>query len=73
MRSFDIRADKLSTTNILLAMRVKDLPYSANLPLSGELKGEIQDAMPLRTSSAAKSSQAAEPSSTLTRQTIRWR
>jgi hypothetical protein len=41
VRSVDICADKLSTSNILLAMRVKDLTYSANLPLSGELKGEI--------------------------------
>jgi hypothetical protein len=41
VRSVDIRADKLSTSNILLAMRVKDLTSSANLPLSGELKGEI--------------------------------
>ena len=41
VRSVDIRADKLSTSNILLAMRVKDPTYSANLPLSGELKGEI--------------------------------
>jgi hypothetical protein len=41
VRSVDIRADKVSTSNILLAMRVKDLTYSADLPISGELKGEI--------------------------------
>jgi hypothetical protein len=41
VRSVDIRADKVSTSNILLAMRVKDLTYSADLPLTGELKGEI--------------------------------
>jgi hypothetical protein len=47
VRSVDIRADKLSTTNILLALRLKDLTYSADLPLSGELKGELgRDGLP---------------------------
>jgi uncharacterized protein DUF3971 len=47
VRSVDIRADKVSTSNILLALRVKDLTYSANLPLSGELKGELgRDGLP---------------------------
>jgi hypothetical protein len=47
VRSIDIHADKVSTSNILLAMRVKDLTYSADLPLSGDLKGEIgRDGMP---------------------------
>src|SRR5712672_2537124 len=47
VRSVDIRADKVSTTNILLALRLKDLTYSADLPLSGELKGELgRDGMP---------------------------
>jgi hypothetical protein len=47
VRSVDIRADKVSTTNILLAMRLKDLTYSADLPLSGELKGELgRDGLP---------------------------
>src|SRR3984957_3118044 len=41
VRSVDIKADKVSTTNILLAMRLKDMNYSANLPISGELKGEL--------------------------------
>src|ERR1700730_11532155 len=41
VRSVDIRANKVSTTNILLALRLKDLTYSANLPLTGELKGEL--------------------------------
>lgn len=41
VRSVDIRADKVPSANILLAMRVKDLTYSADLPLSGELKGEL--------------------------------
>jgi hypothetical protein len=47
VRSVDIRADKLSTTNILLALRMKDLTYSADLLLSGELKGELgRDGLP---------------------------
>ena len=47
VRSVDLRADKVSTANILLAMRVKDLTYSADLPLSGELKGELgRDGLP---------------------------
>src|SRR5581483_4018993 len=47
VRSVDIKADKVSTTNILLALRLKDLTYSANLPLSGELKGELgRDGLP---------------------------
>ncbi len=47
VRSVDIKADKVSTSNILLALRLKDLTYSANLPLSGELKGELgRDGLP---------------------------
>jgi hypothetical protein len=47
VRSVDIRADKVSTSNILLAMRVKDLTYTADLPLTGELKGELgRDGVP---------------------------
>src|SRR6202166_326115 len=47
VRSVDIRADKVSTTNILLALRTKDLTYSADLPLSGDLKGELgRDGLP---------------------------
>jgi hypothetical protein len=47
VRSVDIRADKVSTTNILLALRMKDLTYSADLLLSGELKGELgRDGLP---------------------------
>jgi len=41
VRSVDIRADKVATTNILLALRLKDLTYSADLLLTGELKGEL--------------------------------
>src|SRR4051812_24105274 len=47
VRPIDVRADKVSTTNILLALRMKDLTYSADLPLSGELKGELgRDGLP---------------------------
>lgn len=47
VRSVDIRANKVSTRNILLALRLKDLTYSADLPLSGELKGELgRDGLP---------------------------
>jgi hypothetical protein len=47
VRSVDIRADKVPMSNILLALRLKDLTYSANLPLSGELKGELgRDGLP---------------------------
>ena len=47
VRSVDIRADKVPTANILLALRVKDLTYSADLPLTGELKGELgRDGLP---------------------------
>src|SRR5580692_10340659 len=47
VRSVDIKADKVSTTNILLVLRMKNLNYSANLPLSGELKGELgRDGLP---------------------------
>ena len=47
VRSVDIKADKVSTSNILLALRLKDLTYSADLPLTGELKGELgRDGLP---------------------------
>ncbi|MDE2330704.1 MAG: hypothetical protein KGK16_07980 [Bradyrhizobium sp.] len=47
VRSVDIRANKVSTSNILLALRLKDLTYSADLPLTGELKGELgRDGLP---------------------------
>lgn len=47
VRSIDLRADKVSTRNILLALRMKDLTYSADLPLTGELKGELgRDGLP---------------------------
>src|SRR5216684_4514641 len=47
VRSVDIRANKVSMANILLAMRLKDLTYTADLPLTGELKGELgRDGLP---------------------------
>jgi hypothetical protein len=47
VRSVEIRADKVSTTNILLALRLKDLTYSADLPLTGVLNGELgRDGLP---------------------------
>jgi hypothetical protein len=47
VRSVDIRADKVSAANILLALRMKDLTYSADLLLTGELKGELgRDGLP---------------------------
>ena len=47
VRSVDFKADKVSTKNLLLALRMKDLTYSADIPLTGELKGEIgRDGVP---------------------------
>ncbi|MGA7805626.1 DUF3971 domain-containing protein [Bradyrhizobium sp.] len=47
VRSVDVRINNVSTSNILLALRLKDLTYSADLPLNGELKGEIgRDGVP---------------------------
>jgi len=47
VRSVDLRADKVPTSNILLALRLKDLTYSADLPLTGDLKGELgRDGLP---------------------------
>jgi uncharacterized protein DUF3971 len=47
VRTVDIRAKDVSTSNILLALRLKDLTYNADLPLTGELKGELgRDGLP---------------------------
>ncbi|WP_315720290.1 MULTISPECIES: DUF3971 domain-containing protein [unclassified Bradyrhizobium] len=47
VRTIDIKADKVSTSNILLALRLKDLTYMADLPLTGEIKGELgRDGLP---------------------------
>ena len=47
VRSVEIKADRVPTRNILLALRMKDLTYSADVPLTGELKGELgRDGLP---------------------------
>src|SRR6516225_9676323 len=47
VRSVDLRAHNVPTSNILLALRLKDLTYNADLPLTGELKGELgRDGLP---------------------------
>jgi Protein of unknown function len=47
VRAVDVRAHNVSTSNILLALRLKDLTYNADLPLTGELKGELgRDGLP---------------------------
>ncbi|MGC2084206.1 MAG: hypothetical protein WA702_12735 [Bradyrhizobium sp.] len=47
VRTIDIKANKVSTSNILLALRLKDLTYMADLPMSGEIKGELsRDGLP---------------------------
>lgn len=56
VRPVDLQAAGIPAKNILLALRIKDLTYSADMPLSGELKGEIgRDGLPtyLRGSLAA--------------------
>jgi len=57
-----IKADKLPTANIFLAMRVKDLTYSADLPLSASLRASWA-ATGGRPISAARSSPAPATSS----------
>ena len=47
VRSIDISASKVPTNNLLLAARLKDFTYAADMPLSGEFKGEIgRDGLP---------------------------
>ncbi|WP_430707684.1 DUF3971 domain-containing protein [Nitrobacter hamburgensis] len=47
VRPIDLRAAGIPAKNILLALRIKDLTYTADMPLSGELKGEIgRDGLP---------------------------
>lgn len=47
VRSIDIQAQQVSTETILLAMRSTKSTYSADLPLTGELKGELgRDGLP---------------------------
>jgi hypothetical protein len=47
IRSVDIRAEKISTSAILMAFKPKDLNYTVDFPVSGELKGEFgRDGLP---------------------------
>ena len=47
VRSVSISANKVPTNNLLLAARLKDFTYAADMPLSGEFKGEIgRDGLP---------------------------
>jgi hypothetical protein len=47
VRSVDLRASNVPSSNVLLALRLKDLTYTADLPLTGELKGELgRDGLP---------------------------
>lgn len=47
VRPVELRANNVSTKTILLALRLKDLTYTADLPISGELKGELgRDGVP---------------------------
>jgi len=47
VRSIEISANKVPANNLLLAARLKDFTYAADLPLSGEFKGEIgRDGLP---------------------------
>lgn len=41
VRGVDIMASNVSTRNILLALRMSDLSYTADVPLSGRIRGEI--------------------------------
>lgn len=47
VRSVEISANKVPTNNLLLAARLRDFTYAADMPLSGEFKGEIgRDGLP---------------------------
>lgn len=47
VRPIEFRAAGIPAKTVLLALRIKDLTYSADMPLSGELKGEIgRDGLP---------------------------
>src|SRR6202012_6221762 len=47
VRSVDVRASNVPTSNILLALRLKDVTYTTDVPLTGELKGELgRDGLP---------------------------
>src|SRR5262249_47449627 len=47
VRSVEVHADKVPIRNIALALRLKELNYTLDLPLSGRIKGEIgRDGLP---------------------------
>ncbi|MGO4716162.1 hypothetical protein [Bradyrhizobium sp. 2TAF24] len=47
VRSVDVQADKVPVKNILLALRLKELNFTADMPLTGRVRGEIgRDGLP---------------------------
>ncbi|ABD07703.1 conserved hypothetical protein [Rhodopseudomonas palustris HaA2] len=47
VRTVELHANQVPTRNILLALRLKNLTYGADFPLTGDLKGEIgRDGLP---------------------------
>jgi hypothetical protein len=47
VRPVDLAADKVSIKDLMLALRLNDLPYTIDLPVSGRLRGEIgRDGLP---------------------------
>lgn len=47
VRSVELHASQLPTRNVLLALRLKNLTYSADFPITGDLKGEVgRDGVP---------------------------
>ncbi|MBI5131193.1 MAG: hypothetical protein HZA66_17265 [Rhodopseudomonas palustris] len=47
VRSVELHANQVPTRNILLALRLKNLTYGADFPLTGDLKGELgRDGLP---------------------------
>ena len=73
VRSVDIRADKVPAANILLAMRVKDLTYSADLPLIGRTEGRTRPRRSADLFPRQDHAPAPATSSTAIRLIIRWR
>lgn len=47
VRSVELHANQVPTRNILLALRLKNLTYGADFPLTGDLRGELgRDGLP---------------------------
>jgi hypothetical protein len=47
VRAIDISADKVAVKDLMLALRLNDMPYTIDLPVSGRLRGEIgRDGLP---------------------------